>query len=109
MIQGAGQSFKGNDFRDILGPGVYVLFEKRTPVYVGKGSNMLRRLSGLHHKRSIINSCTEIKLFPCISLQAAIELEKQLIARFQPKYNSRQLTTLIARQLGITRTRLRYS
>jgi hypothetical protein len=101
----AGQQFKGSDFRELLGPGVYVLLSKSKPIYVGRGNNLLRRLSGLHHKRYVIDSCDELKLFPCISVQASVELEELLIGSFQPRFNDKQKTSMVAHRLGLARFR----
>jgi hypothetical protein len=100
VIAEAGQHWKGSDFRQVLGPGVYVLLDGDKPLYVGRGNNLLRRLSGLHHKRDVIDACDTIKMFPCISIQASIELEQHLIGKMQPKYNDGIKTHILARQLG---------
>lgn len=89
VIENSGQEFNGNDFKALLGPGVYVFMKEDRPIYVGMGRSLLGRCSGLgHHKaHTARKECDKVLLFPCIHLEAAHKLETILIGRFQPQYN----------------------
>ena len=96
-----GQKFKAWDFHALLEPGVYVAVKSGKPLYVGMGKNLLRRLSGLHHKRHVLRGCDEILCYPCRSEEAARKLESLLIRRLHPKFNERGEITAVAKQLGV--------
>jgi len=91
VLPNAGQSFKASDFNDLCRPGVYLLLDdKGVVLYVGMGRNIMRRLSGWHHKRWLFKECAEIRCYPCVSDKAAMELETRLIARIKPQFNTRK-------------------
>ena len=87
VIAGAAQEFKGNDFRDLLKPGVYVFLRHEQPIYIGSSKSLLRRVASNHHKPLAIEECIKLLLYPCVSESAARELENLLIQAFQPQYN----------------------
>lgn len=51
-VDGAGQSFSGNDFRSLRAPGVYALMLEGACLYVGMGMNVIGRISGEGHQQS---------------------------------------------------------
>ena len=100
----SGQQFKGNDLRDLLGCGVYVLLESEVVLYIGLAHNLLRRISGLHHKKDLIERCDKLLMYPCVRHEAAVELERLLIFSLKPLHNTRQRTAHLQRLMGINRT-----
>jgi len=104
VLQNAGQRFLTKDLNDLLKPGVYVIMKAGIPIYVGMGKNLLRRVSGNHHKRNIIQDSDEVLLYPCVSEYAATELEAELISKFQPTYNERLLLSKKSKLLGYSTT-----
>lgn len=85
-----GIEFKGDDFRSICDPGVYLFLHNDTPLYVGMSDNVVNRASSSHHHvRRAKQEATTVKLWPCVSKDAAVELEKVLIETLQPIYNIR--------------------
>lgn len=100
VLPSAGQQFKGNDFRQLREPGVYVLLSNGIPLYVGMGSMLLRRVGGKHGQADkAINECDQLLIYPCISTKAAAKLETILISKLQPKYNWRK-RSIVLRELG---------
>ena len=86
----AGQKFKASDFRDLRKPGVYLFMKAGLPLYVGMGSNLLAACSRsqyLYSRELSIDSMDEVLLYPCVSLDAAKELETLLIRELKPKNN----------------------
>ena len=106
VIDGSGQEFKGDDFRQLLGPGVYVIMHKDRPVYVGSGKRLLGRVGGRHHKQDLFVEASRILLFPCKGIEEAQELERQLINRFMPIGNQRNMREEVRRKLGMSRVSL---
>lgn len=87
-IPGLGQKFSGQDFRDLLRPGVYVFFKAGAPLYVGSSYSILQRAAYKdHNARTARQECDEVFLFPCVSREAAESLETYLIGRFRPRDN----------------------
>jgi excinuclease UvrABC nuclease subunit len=109
VIAGAGQSFNGHDFRDLLRPGVYVLLSANDVLYVGLGNRLLRRIGSKHHKNELFEICSEVRVFPCKSLDAAKRLEKILISRLNPAYNVNARDAFITKMLGIRQLRINQS
>lgn len=107
VIEGAGQSFKGIDFRQLLNPGVYILLKNEQPIYIGMGNRLIYSLSRhkSHYKRTqALEQCDQILVYPCKSVAAAKELESMLISAAQPKHNSRGKSAKIKQLLGIRET-----
>jgi len=91
---GGGQKFRCADFRELKGPGVYVAVDKGRALYIGFGKSLLNRVSNPNHfKRYVIDDCEEILLYPCISIEAARELEALLIRALRPPLNSNLKST----------------
>ncbi|MBI4085272.1 MAG: GIY-YIG nuclease family protein [Candidatus Liptonbacteria bacterium] len=72
--------------------GVYVFYEKRTPIYVGKASNLKNRLHSYLKESDLKNSrlrenATELKLVPLRSEIEALIEEAKLIKKYNPPYN----------------------
>jgi len=88
-IPEAGQQFKASDFRALLNPGVYLYILGEVPLYVGLGKCLLYRESDPKHKQAkrARAEADTVKLYPCVSFQAARDLETILIGRIKPKYN----------------------
>jgi len=103
VVEGAGQSFKGDDFRMLCRPCVYVFLKDELPIYVGmSGYGMQRAAQHKHPQAEIARAeCDEVRVFPCRSRNAAIKLETLLIGKTQPKYNERQKTATIAALMGM--------
>lgn len=101
IIPDSGQQFKGNDLRQLMGPGVYVLIEEEVVLYVGVGKNILRRISSKHHQKAAFETCDKLLLYPCVSYEAALELERLLIFSLKPLRNSRQHLSHLQRLMGI--------
>ena len=92
VIPNAGQQFEGTHFRDLLKPGVYVLLKGDRPLYIGVAKRLLQRLGGAqsHEGRThAMNECDKVLIYPCVSIEAAYELEKVLIGHIQPTHNKR--------------------
>ena len=86
----AGQKFKGNDFRDLCKPGVYLYMRGSEALYVGMGKSVMTRASssGTQYGRQLaIADCDLVLLYPCVSVKAALELEMLMIGKMKPKYN----------------------
>jgi hypothetical protein len=105
VIEGAAQSFAGDDFRSMPLPGVYVLMLASECLYVGiSGSVMGRIRSGRHHSWKAIKECDKVLLWPCISFDAALRLESILIQRLHPRYNKRGRLADLKKVMGIQQT-----
>lgn len=106
VVGGAGQRFKGNDFRDLRKPGVYVFLQNGLPLYVGMSKMLLGRVGHKHRQAErAINECDEVLLYPCVSEEAAKELETLLIGKLHPKYNQNQFGAFLTKYLGVARPR----
>jgi|SRR6266550_5026595 len=110
VIPDAGQSFRGNDFRSLCLPCVYLFMKEGLPIYIGASSSGISRPAQRGHRQSIraLKECDEVRIHPCKSIEAAFELESILIAKCQPKYNNRKLYTGISEQLGLKRIAMTY-
>lgn len=103
MIAEAGQKFKGNDFRSLLSPGVYVFMRDGQPLYIGMAKRLLGRVGGWHKQAErAIKECDEVLLYPCVSKKAAEELETLLIGNLKPVYN-KQRKMYAAYLLGLSK------
>lgn len=61
VLPGTGQSFKGNDFRDLRQPGVYVFLLKGKPLYVGMSKQLLGRIGSRHSQaKRAIEDCDQV-------------------------------------------------
>jgi excinuclease ABC subunit C len=75
-------------------PGIYIFFEKSTPIYIGKAINLKRRVSSYFSKNifgktlAMVNSSTKISYIKTGSEFEAILLEAKLIKKYKPKYNA---------------------
>ena len=104
VLEHAGQQFSGKDFADLCRPGVYAFLCGEEVLYIGMGSNALTRCSQTQHsKRFVRESCDTVKIFPCVSIEAARELEEYLISVCKPKYNQRQRKGYQMKLLGLDR------
>jgi excinuclease UvrABC nuclease subunit len=102
VIPGAGQQFDGDDFRDLRRPGVYVFMFEGSALYVGMASMLLRRIGGFHKQaQDAIDGCDRVFVYPCVSLEAALELEKLLICQLKPRDNVNSRLNYIKQRLGI--------
>lgn len=77
-------------------PGVYVASLRKTPVYVGYGKNVRKRLlstsdSSQELRNQAVRNC-KIEVYPCDSVQQAQQLEAELIAIYEPIFNIRGCT-----------------
>lgn len=84
-----GIEFKGDVFRSLCGPLVYVLLgDEDLPLYIGMSSNGLSRPCDPRHgalkARSI---CTSVLIYACKSVYQATALERFLIRKLNPQYN----------------------
>lgn len=105
VVEGAGQSFTGDDFRSLRRPGVYALMLGDVCLYIGMGRNVLgRAASEGHHCWLAIRDCDKVLLWPCKSHDAAFKLELILIRRLKPRYNKVNLFVNAKKMLGITGT-----
>lgn len=85
-----GQKFKANDFRDLRKPGVYLFLLDGNALYVGMGKSLIYACvrTGYHYGRDMaIEQADEVLMYPCVSSEAARELEIMLIKSLRPKYN----------------------
>lgn len=106
LLENAGQQFKMGDFLNLQKPGVYVLIENNVVTYVGYGNSLLHRVGNArHHRADLFLSADVIKLFPCISDEAAQELESILIERLNPTGNIRKRYHRIVKNLGYSSTK----
>lgn len=89
LIDGAGQSFSGDDFRMLCRPCVYMFMKDGLPLYIGMSSHGIQRVAQKAHRQAMLSraECDEVKVHPCISVDAARQLETYLIRRMRPKYN----------------------
>jgi len=89
VLPDAGQSIDGDSLRNLRKSGVYILMKGETVLYVGLGTSLLGRLAGTNHKQSdkAIAQCDKVLMYPCVSAEAANELETILITRLQPVHN----------------------
>lgn len=73
--------------------GVYIAWLKNEPLYVGYGSNLVRRSKkrdGGHKARyKALAECDRIELYHCDSIAQAQQLEVELISIYTPAYNHR--------------------
>jgi len=73
-------------------PGVYIFYEKRDILYIGKASNLKNRLqsylkSGDFKNDRLQENATNLKLIPLRSEIEALIEEAKLIKKFNPPYN----------------------
>lgn len=89
VVEGAGQSFKGDDFRMLCKPCVYMFMKNGLPIYVGMSRNGISRPASRAHAQAehARSECDEVKIYPCVSEDAARNLEEMLIAKTQPPHN----------------------
>src|SRR6266478_1822248 len=110
VIPDAGQSFKGDDFRSLCLPCVYLFMKEGLPIYIGASISGISRPAQRAHGQAIkaLGECDEVRIHPCKSVDAAFELESILIAKCKPKYNIRKRYTDISEQLGLKRIAMTY-
>lgn len=100
----AGQKFKASDFRTLRRPGVYLFLLAGEPLYVGFGKNLIAACSRsqyLYSRALSIDSCDEVLLYPCKTVEAAKELETLLIRELRPKHNRTHREDKVRNLLGI--------
>ena len=76
-------------FKELIGPGVYVLSFERRALYVGSAKNILHRISCPDHDslRAALLLADQIEIYPTISEQVARHKEAQMILRKKPQLN----------------------
>jgi len=89
VLPGGGIRFRGDYFRTLIGPGVYMFLLDHRPLYIGLSEFGLARVTGPHHQDRARQECDEVLFWPARSIDAARALEALLIRRLYPKYNSR--------------------
>ena len=72
--------------------GVYLFYEKKQPIYIGKAANIQNRVKNHFSQPSyrdnlFINKVSKIKFLKTNSEIEALLLEANLIKKYQPKYN----------------------
>src|SRR6266446_2451845 len=74
--------FNVNDFRSLVGPGVYLIYNKYKCLYVGHSKNILNRVSNEKHNsaRQALREATRIEIIPAWSLERARDIEAFYIA-----------------------------
>src|SRR3989344_5299663 len=73
-------------------PGIYVFYNQKTPLYIGKASNLRNRLKSYLRvadpkTHSLNNEASELKYFILRSEIEALIEESRLIQKLKPKYN----------------------
>ena len=103
VIENAGQSFAGNDFRMLCKPCVYMFLQQGTPIYIGATKRGIERIADPHHLQAsrAQQECDEVRIWPCVSVIAARQLEKHMISVCKPKYNKRMIHTIDRKLLGL--------
>src|SRR3990172_3010676 len=75
-------------------PGIYIFWQKATPLYVGKAVNLRSRVSSyfgtdlLPKTSKMLASANFISYIPVTSEIEALLLEARLVKLFKPQYNS---------------------
>jgi hypothetical protein len=88
-IESAGHEIDGPTFGQFLGPGVYIVFRRGDPLYVGSAQNMMYRMSHPKHaQRETIETADKVRLLPCRSHAAAKRLEAVVIRFLRPLLNT---------------------
>ena len=102
IIPDSGQSFKGDDFRKLCLPCVYMFMENGLPIYIGMSSSGISRPSQSAHRQWCLarKECDEVRIYPCKSVDAAVKLERILLCRTQPKHNRNGLQHYVKQRLG---------
>jgi excinuclease UvrABC nuclease subunit len=105
LIPDSGQSFKGDDFRMLCKPCVYMFMQDRIPIYIGVSRTGLGRAMHYAHRQAKLarTECDEVRVFPCLTGRKAFRLETMLIAKCQPKYNKRNKHKSLQDMLGLER------
>jgi hypothetical protein len=68
-------------------------------------NRLLSRIGSFHKQaRCAMEECDKVLLYPCVSVKAAIQLEKLLIARLRPRYNANGKRAYIQQMLGLKNT-----
>lgn len=90
VVSDAGMSFPMNDLRLLDGPVVYAYMLDGVPLYVGSSVDGLKRVCSVrHHRVKVRGEADECRIWPCLSVAAARELEGILIEKLKPQYNER--------------------
>ncbi len=107
VIANSGQSFKGEDFRQMCGPIVYMFCLEGRPLYIGSSKDGLSRPGGRNHRQHLTSRrlCDEVKIWACPTVDAARKLERLLIAKTQPAHNKQCKMNHLATSLGMTNAR----
>jgi excinuclease UvrABC nuclease subunit len=93
----------GNTFRNLCGPGVYLIIKAHKVLYVGSSNCILHRISALHEAHVAFEQCEEVLMIPCHTTHDARNLEEAFITELQPEYNIRGGSADIAHRLDVTR------
>lgn len=82
-------SLEMHTLRLLLGPGVYTIWRKDEPLYVGSAKNIMHRISHPKHKqlRLALQEATRIEFDYSGDERWARRTEARKIIELQPKYN----------------------
>lgn len=89
IVPCAGARFRGEQFRLLSGPCVYMFFAACEPLYIGVSSLGVARPAGRHHMEIARQEADEVLIWPCRSEELAVALEGMLLSRIDTKYNHR--------------------
>lgn len=89
VLADTGLEFDGADFRQMCSYGVYLFLKDALPLYVGMSDSVLSRASSKRHlqARQARAECDTVKMWACLSEEAALELEELLISALRPRDN----------------------
>jgi len=83
------RGIKGDTFRCLLGPCVYVFYHKGTALYIGRSNRGLSRVSArTHAAKEAIETCDDVHFYPCASIAYSKLVESKLIRELKPAYNT---------------------
>jgi excinuclease UvrABC nuclease subunit len=89
VVFGQINSLEMHTLQLLLGPGVYTIWNKNEPLYVGSAKNIMHRISHPKHEqlRAALREATKIEFDYAHSEHWAREYEARRIIELQPKYN----------------------
>ena len=109
LAPGGGVEFSGATFRQLIGPGVYVWLRGDEALYVGASRTAFARAADRrHHKIKLgkdVADADSVLFYPCGTLGAALNLERELISSLRPRYNDHSLYHRMAALLGYKHAR----
>ncbi len=102
-VSGKGISFKGEDFRQLSMPCVYIFLRDSKALYIGMSGNGIGRPTGRHNQAVIAKKmCDEVIIYPTNSVEDANKLEDVLIGILRPEYNQQNPMTYLKKLLDVT-------